>query len=219
MDRSLVAVEVVVGVTVVAAIVGKAYGAAPTIIFLLAGVSLAFSVYVGVRMFTALGDRSLDVTGRVADVKRAALEHEKLLLLYGMHELEADAAIGKVDAADYQQLRARSEMDALTIIETLKAQDDKWMAEARRLVTKRLGPAAAKGPGPKVKPNANAVAVPQIQRVEPVGPVAYEPLFDERPVALTLKDDTLTCTDCKTESPADAGFCIGCGRPREGVAA
>lgn len=219
MDRSLVAVEVAVGVAVVAAIVGKTYGAAPTVLFLLAGISLAFTVYVGVRMFTSLGDRTLDVTGKVADVQRATLEHEKLLLLYGMHELEADAAIGKVDAADYQQLRTRAEMDALSIIETLKIEDDKWMSEAKRLVTKRLGPAAAKGPGPKIKATANGIAVPEIQRVEPVGPVAYEPLFDERPVRLSAKDDKLSCDACQTESPSDAGFCIGCGRPRQGAAA
>ncbi len=219
-DRSLVAVEVAVGVAVVAAIIGKAYGPAPTFIFLLTGVAVAFTIYVSVRMLSALKDPSLEVTGRVEDEARAALEHEKLIILQGIKELEADAAVGKVDPEDYRHLRAKSEADALRIIQALKAQDDRWMAEARRLVTKRLGADAA-GPEPVTAPTAGVGAAPASTRprIEPKGPVALPEVFDERPVALNKQDDVLVCEACDTKSPADAYFCVGCGRPRQEQAA
>lgn len=216
MDRSLVAVEVCVGVAVVAAIVGKAYGPAPTVIFLVTGVAVAFTVYVAVRMVSALSDRTLEVTGRIEDDHRAALEHEKLIILQGIKELEADAAVGKVDADDYHHLRAKSEADALRIIQALKAQDDRWMGEARRLVEKRLG-AGALGPAAETAaPTALAAPAGAVKpRFKPTGPVAIAELFDERPVQLHAKDEQLVCAACSTPNPDDAHFCVGCGRPRQ----
>ena len=66
-DRSLVIVEVLIGVAVVAAIVGSTYGAAPTVIFLTCALAAAFTGFVLVKMATVLGDQSLEITGRLDD--------------------------------------------------------------------------------------------------------------------------------------------------------
>lgn len=206
----MVAVEVLVGVGVVGALVGRAYGAAPTAIFLLTALSLAFTVYVVARMLGALKDPSLDVTGRVEDEDRAALEHEKLLLLQGIKELEADAAIGKVDKEDYEHLRAKSEADALRIIRALKDEDERWLTKAQDLVRSKLG-AAAMG-APRTEARASAPAVDAASRAAtPEGPAAFEGLFDERPVRF----EDGRCSACGTDNPEDAHFCVGCGRPRQ----
>jgi hypothetical protein len=204
LDRSLVAVEVLVGLAVVAAIIGKTYGAAPTIVFLLAGGAVAFTLYSVTRMLTALRDPSLDVTGKQEDETRAALEHEKLLLLQGIKELEADAAVGKVDPEDYRVLRAKSEGDALAIIQRIKAEDERWLREARGLVERRLGASAAAGAPPV-----------RAEDAPPPEAASSDPRYDHRPVRFEVSPSgALTCAGCQTENTDDGRFCIGCGRPR-----
>lgn len=231
-DRSLVIVEVLVGFGVVAAIIGKAYGAATTVVFLLAGLSLAFTVYVLMRMLGALRDPSLDVTGRVEDERRAALEHEKTLILQGIKELEADHDVGKVDREDYAHLRAKAEADALRIIRALKDEDERWMRRAEALVRERVGaasaPAVASAPAADASSTPERVAAPASPppaspppAVAPSAATAIEALFDERPVAFDAGEAHVRCTGCETDNPPDARFCVGCGRPKaaEGAAA
>jgi hypothetical protein len=211
-DRALIAVEALAGVAVVAAIVGKAYGAAPTIFFALAGISLAFTVLVLVKMASAWSDETLDVVGRVRDVEREQLEHEKMLLLHGIKELEADAAVGKVDKRDYQYLRGTAESRAIEIIEKLKNDDARWMLEAERLVEKRLGRPSQKKNGSPPREIAKDVRLFFVRAdgVEPADPL----LFDDRDVEFGSKEGRITCTGCGSENEDSSLYCIGCGRPR-----
>ena len=154
-DRALVALEAVVGLAVVGAIVGKSYGAAPTLVFVFCGCAVAFSAFAIVRAGGALTDRTLDITGKVEDEAREALEHEKLLLLQGIKELEADYDIGKVAPEDYQHLRRTAEQRAKKIIDQLLKTDKRWLDEAQRLVEKRVGRTtalAAQAGGPAAVP-------------------------------------------------------------------
>jgi hypothetical protein len=214
-DRGILVVEAIVGVAVVGAIIGRTYGFSSTLVFLICGLAAAFSGYVLVKMLTSLRDESLEVTGRIDDEERAALEHEKILLLQGIKELEADAAVGKVDAADYQHLRDTAEKRALQIIHKLKESDKKWRSEAERYVAQKLG----RPVGRPVEAPAIPVEDPERYRQETVAErrarQAYSKLFDDRPVEMrAASEGRIACSGCDTENEDDARFCIGCGRPR-----
>ncbi|MEL7369904.1 MAG: hypothetical protein AAFN74_13380, partial [Myxococcota bacterium] len=137
-DRALIFVEVIVGLGVVAAIMGKTYGTAPTVIFLFCGLAATYTGYNMFRMLASLGDPTLEIQGRIADERRESMEYEKKLLLQGIKELEADYAVGKVDARDYQALRNTAEAKAVDIIAELKDDDAHWKKAAEALVEKRL---------------------------------------------------------------------------------
>lgn len=230
-DRLIVALEVLAGVGVVAAVIGKAYGAAATIFFSLCALAAAFSGYVMLRMASAWKEEALDLSGRIRDLERERLEQEKLILLQGIKELEADAAIGKVDARDYLHLRRTAEQRAIEIIAKLEEDDARWMARAEALVARRLGgsrstlaPDRSGGrttPGDEVKPAALAVWD------GPDEPAARA-LFDEREVGMNPREPSpgvdalaaaLVCGGCGTVNEADGRYCTGCGRPRAGTRA
>ena len=213
-DRALVVLEVAVGLAVVAAVVGKAYGPAPTVVFLLAAVATAFTLYVVARMVTSLRDDTLEVAGRTEDEERRALEHEKLLILQGIKELEADLATGKTDRADYAQLRRSAEARAIEIIQLLKASDERWRKNAERLVANRLGSEvlrSARTTDPEGTRPDDASA--RAKRA------ALAALFDLTPTEFLERDGRLVCAHCNTENEADGRFCVGCGRPRREAAA
>ena len=138
-DRALIVVEALVGAGVVMLVVGKSYGPASTVLFILAGLAVAMTAVFVARLFGALGDETLDIPGKTVDDERELLEHEKQLLLAGLKEFEADAATGKVDREDYEHLRKTAEARAIQIIRTLKEADAHWMARAEALVAERLG--------------------------------------------------------------------------------
>lgn len=201
-DRALLIVEALVGLGVVAAVVGKSYGTASTVTFLLAGLSLAFTALVVFRMFSALRDETLDVPGAVRDTAREQLEEEKLILLQGIKEFEADAAQGKVDAADYESLRKTAEARAVEILRTLQSTDAHYLEQAERLVAERTGGSKRRAPAPA--PAASAPA---------------EATSDAKAVRFVETDGRLTCSSCGAENEDDGRFCVGCGKPRQEVAA
>ncbi|MEQ8274521.1 MAG: zinc ribbon domain-containing protein [Deltaproteobacteria bacterium] len=213
-DRALIAVEALVGIAVVAAIVGKSYGAAPTVVFVICGGAAAFTAYSVIRMLGSLSDRTLDVSGRVEDERRAALEHEKLLLLQGIKELEADYAIGKVAPEDYQHLRSSAEKRALAIIDQLRDEDAVWHEQAQRLVEKRVGKVRAVVPEGAAAPEASTEAWLLEDRATRDAREALRALFDDTPSAFAND----VCGACETENDADAKFCVGCGRPKQEAA-
>lgn len=230
-DRLIVAIEALVGIGVIVAVVGKSYGIPSTIVFALCGIAVAATGYFLVRMVGSLNDDALDVPGRVLDEERIRLEHEKLLLLQGIKEFEADAATGKVDRADYEHLRQSAEARALDIIRTLKDSDQRWRREAERLVASRLGaqalapiPAAAAPSAPASSAEPAATEAPAPAPIANGAPQATAILavFDTRPVrfAAIAERSDLRCEGCGQENDADARYCIGCGRPRapEGAA-
>jgi len=212
-------VEAVVGVLVVGAIIGRTYGFSSTLVFLLCGLAAAFTGYTLVKAFTSLGDETLEVFGRVEDEERAALEHEKILLLQGIKELEADAGVGKVDAADYQHLRESAEARAIQIIQKLKESDHRWRSEAEKYVASKLG----RSIGTLAGEAPIAIEETDHYRQESAGERkarrAFSSMFDDRPVEMhTASAGRLACGGCDTENEEDARYCIGCGRPRKDTA-
>ena len=214
-DRALVILEVVVGVAVVAAIVGKAYGPAPTVVFLLAATATAFTLYVGARMIGSLRDESLEVVGRTEDEERNALEQEKLLILQGIKELETDLATGKTDQADYTQLRRSAEARAIQIIQKLKASDARWRERAERLVVNRLGAEVLRVDMPQTNARMDQPTSAAIRAKS----AAYAALFDLTPAEFEEREGRLVCGHCGTDNETDGRFCVGCGRPRREAAA
>lgn len=225
LDRAIVAIEALVGIGVVVAIVGKTYGLESTVSFVAVGLAAAAAGYFLVIMFGALRDETLDVPGRVFDRERERLEHEKQLLLAGIKEFEADAAQGKVDPTDYAVLRQTAEARAVEIIRALKESDAKWMREAEALVASKLGkealvrkeavaaPVAAPASAATTSSPSKAAAT------QPGTPVAIPQVFDDRPTVFKLIGNELQCTACDGFNPSEARFCVSCGRPRsEGVA-
>ncbi|MBK8013428.1 MAG: zinc ribbon domain-containing protein [Deltaproteobacteria bacterium] len=158
-DRYLVTVEALIGIGVVTAILGSSYGPAPTVTFVFASVALAFTAFVLFKMVVSLRDPSLDVSGRFRDEERDRLEEEKRLLLQGIKEIEADAAIGKVDAHDYAHLRGTAERRALAIIHHLRALDERWMNEAKRQAS-RVVPSSTAAPSPRASAGTESAAAP-----------------------------------------------------------
>jgi hypothetical protein len=215
LDRSILIVEAVVGILVVGAIIGRTYGFSSTLVFLFCGFAAAFTGYSVVKMFTSLGDETLEITGRVEDEERAALEHEKVLLLQGIKELEADAAVGKVDAADYQHLRETAETRALQIIHDLKESDQRWRSEAEKYVASKLG-RTLQVAEEAVVPVEDSDHYRQESAAERRARLAYSKLFDDRPVEMRpASGGSIACSGCDTMNEDDARFCIGCGRPRK----
>ncbi len=219
LDRSILVIEALVGFGVVAAIIGRTYGMAPTLVFLSCGLAAAFSGYVMLKMAAALSDDTLEVTGRVRDLERERLEHEKSLVLQGIKELEADHAVGKVDQADYAHLRKTAEARALEIIQALRKSDDYWAYEAERLVQKKLGKQATTG-----EPTAeDSDAWRAEDRATRERRAALGALFDDRPVefeVVEIGDEKalLQCTGCDTKNSNDGRYCVGCGRPKQEAA-
>lgn len=213
-DRALVALEALVGLMVVGAIVGQSYGGASTVVFLSCGVATGFTGWVLVRMFQSLRDPSLELAGRLEDEERERLEHEKLLLLQGIKELEADMAVGKVDAEDYQHLRSTAEYKALQIITKLKETDAHWMKEAERLVAARLGASALEAATTNAAPSSpKAAGWAGEDQAARKARSAFAGLFDDRPVTLTLKDAQSCCGGCGAQVQGTDRYCSACGRP------
>lgn len=221
-DRALVGLEAMVGLMVVGAIVGQSYGGASTAVFLSCGAAAGFSGWVLVRMIQSLRDPSLELAGRLEDEERERLEHEKLILLQGIKELEADMAVGKVDPEDYQHLRSTAEYKALQIITQLKESDARWMREAERLVAQRLGPSAASttvADGPAApRPVDDSSAWAKEDKETRRGRLAYAGLFDHRPATRAQKDGVTRCGGCGFGVAAADRYCGGCGRPLQGEA-
>jgi hypothetical protein len=211
-DRTLLFVEVIAGIGVVAAIIGKNYGLVPTIFFLFCGLTAAFAVYSVVKAALAWGDPTLDLTHQVRDEERERLEHEKMLLLQGIKELETDLSIGKVDQRDYAHLRRTAENRAIAIIERLKDTDAHWMRRAEQLVSTRLGVtgmASMAAAGHAAGTPVLSISWFSIHSEEAKREHADARAFDERPVTL---DES--CSGCGAAAVPEALYCTGCGRPR-----
>ena len=218
-DRLLTLVQAVPPFLVAVVLVMRSSGPASAITFGILCLVLAAPAYFIYRGVAALSDEALDVEERALDSERLQLEQEKKILLHGIKEFEADAATGKVDAADYAILRRSAEARAVEIIRVLKESDEHWRREARRLAQKRLSTPLA-DPPPAASPKAEVAPAPspaaaQAAPVVPRGELALAALFDDRPVELSLVGDLRVCAACQAKSPVDARYCTGCGRPKE----
>lgn len=213
-ERTLLIIEAVVGVGVVAFLIRSAYGAFSTFTFLLCAVAMAFTVWVIVRMLTSLTDPTLQVTGKVRDYRREKLEGEKRLILQGIKDLEADYATSKMDEREYNSLRGSAEARAVEIIRELKQTDEHWALEAQKLVSARTGI-----PVPQPKSSPKSTDTPPAPDVRQDVPAADSRVFLDTPVAFTRHKKKLKCEACGYHNDTDARFCSGCGRPRQMEAA
>jgi hypothetical protein len=204
-NRLLIGLEALAGLGVVAAIIGKTYGAAPTVFFMIAATATAFAAWMLVRAADAWRDAALDVEGKTRDTGRERLEQEKRLLLQGIKELETDVAAGKVDARDYEHLRRTAEERAMDIIEAISTDDRKWLEQAARYFEKKVGHPPLGG-----LPSAEAPLGAAAPGTEPADPKC----FDDRSTRFEVVDGKLGCAACRSANDEDARYCVGCGRPR-----
>jgi hypothetical protein len=193
--RALLAAEVLVGLGVVAAIVGGTYGAFPTLTFVLCGGAVAYTGWVGSRMLSALRDPTLEVEGKHRDIEREKLEGEKRLLLQGIKDLEADRQTGKMSEDEYQRLRASAEARAVEILRVLRESDERWATEAENLLASRRRGSAPSAGGR-----------------EPASPNADPRVFPTESSTASQVGQKLACDACSFENDDDARFCAGCGR-------
>ena len=213
--------EVVIGLAVVAAIMGKAYGTAPTVIFMICGLAATYTGYNMLRMFSSLRDPTLEIQGRVHDEDREALEYEKRLILQGIKELEVDFGVGKVDPRDYEMLKLTAEQRAIEIISRLREDDARWTKKAEALVSAKV-PGVVDGPAAPAAVAPAAVApVPYPEPTADEAPAAAsaDGLFDDRTAVWHVSGDRMICSACGAENDADGRFCQSCGRPRASEAA
>lgn len=188
----ILALEAVVGGTVVLILLSKQYGGAATVAFSFAAVAVGFTGLMVARLVRALSDPGLDVVGKVRDFATERLEAEKQVVLLGIRDLELEYATGKMDEANYRSLRTSAEAKAANIISELQQQDRLWRKRAEQLVTSRLGTQEP----PKSK-EAEEVSAPSVS----ASAAASRP-----------------CEYCGFVSPPTAKFCGGCGRAKEQVA-
>ncbi len=194
--------EVVIGFVVVAAVIGNAYGTAPTVIFLLCALASTYTGYNLLRLVTVLNDPTLEAQGRSTDDRRETLEYEKKLLLQGIKELEADYGLGKVDGRDYAALKQTAESKAVRIIALLREEEEVWARRAEKLLSERLPELVEEREQPEPAPAAGSRRT------------AARAVFDDRPAAWTRAEQGLTCSACGALNDDDGHFCVNCGRPR-----
>lgn len=195
-------IEVLLGLAVAVAVLGRGGdGAAPSLIFLIGGASAAYTAYVTYRAIQALSDDRLPATAGAED-RREALEYEKNLALAALKELEADAAMGKVDARDLPTLKATAEARALALIKQIRDEDALWRRRAE----------AAVGGTPAASGAVSTAARASRSSPEPAPAAASKPASaGPTPEAAA----GVACGSCGFDgNPAKARFCIQCGHPR-----
>lgn len=119
---------------------------------------------------------------------RAGLEREKALVLRTLKELEFDHAMGKTATADYQELRDRLRVRAVSLMRRLDGADYRE-AIARDLSVRGVGQPASVSMG-----STSGAAAPAVP---------------------TAQDDPTVrgCAACHTPNDPDARFCKHCGAP------
>lgn len=218
--RWILLLEGVIGFGVMVAIVSQTYGAFPSLTFGFTALSVAYTGWVVTRMLSSLADPTLEVGGRVRDYRRERLEGDKRLLLQGIKDLEIDYAVGKMEEAEYQNLLSSARSRAVEIIGRLQADDERWRAEAEKLLT-GTAPASG-GPAPSAASSEPARPAPAPAAPQPRPPsVEADVRVFPREVAAFIPvagENLVTCEACGFENDADAHFCSGCGRARKTAA-
>jgi hypothetical protein len=102
------------------------------------------------RMLAPLAaDDAGTVSGPLSDRLRTTLEREKALALRSIKELEFDRAMGKLSAADFEEMSGRLRSRALTLMKQLDQGDAGYRTVIERELSARLahrGVAAAPAP-------------------------------------------------------------------------
>lgn len=122
---------------------------------------------------------------------RSALEREKALLLRTIKELEFDHAMGKTATAEFEEMRDRLKLRAVSLMSRLEGSDYRAAIE-RELATRAPSPRRSGAPA--------ASAPPSHASVETASPPAAAPSTLAR-----------LCGACQGVNDVDARFCKHCG--------
>lgn len=123
---------------------------------------------------------------------RVALEREKMLVLRSIKELEFDRAMGKVSAADFDEMASRLRSRAVRLIKDLDQGGAGYRDLIEKELTARLGPLTSGG-----TPTAPAASANRSSSMPPLKAAAVQ---------------ALKCGGCATLNDFDARFCKGCGQ-------
>jgi hypothetical protein len=140
------------------------------------------------RTLAPFGVAEIEDEGPVLSVRaRGALEREKMLVLRSIKELEFDRAMGKMAAADFDDMASRLRGRAIGLMGQLDAESDGYRGLIERDLRARLAQAG-------VSPGAAAGSA------EARAPVASE-----------VRRRDAACAACGTVNESDARFCKQCG--------
>jgi hypothetical protein len=142
------------------------------------------------RMLSPLvGDGAAASSEPLSERARAVVEREKLLVLRALKDLEFDRAMGKVSAADFEQMAGRLRGRAISLMKQL----DEDGTGYRTLIEREL----------KTRLDRDAKARPASPPVEQ--PPAAAAVVDAPPARQA------GACECGTTNDADAIFCKRCG--------
>lgn len=133
------------------------------------------------------------VTGR----RRKELEREKHLVLKAIKELEFDRDMGKVGAADFEEISARFRARARRLLRELDDEPD----DLRGIIEKEL----------RTRLQARGLGVEQAQGAETTRPEARAGESNAEAARVAPEHKAGDCAACGGGNDADARFCKHCG--------
>lgn len=180
----IVAVGLPVVCVVAAIAVGFAASVGSALLVLASGALLGTIALLWASVRTLSGDAPLP-----ADLEALAAQHrdvdalaeQKRRVLRALKDLEAERALGKIDAADYEAIAMQYREEAKALMREMDRNVAPALAEAERIARDYL---VAQGLGPAEAAPAAPVAGPR---------------------------GRLTCPTCATSNEPDAAFCKKCG--------
>jgi hypothetical protein len=138
---------------------------------------------------------------------REAIAREKTLVLRSIKELEFDYAMGKVSAADFDEMGSRLRARAMNLMRQLDDRGGAYRALIERDV-KVLARAPDARRTPDAAPRAAVVAEPAPAVIADAAP---EPATVMPAPTPARAEGPRSCAGCQTANDADARFCKNCG--------
>ncbi len=177
------------------------------------------------RTLVPLAGSDADVRTSVGERTREGLENEKALVLRSIKELEFDRAMGKIAAADFDEMVTLLRARAIGLLAQLDADGgDGYRDLIEREVRARLASeqVARAVPAPRADPPEDQ-SEDQSENVDPMDDHVDHVDHVDQPEHVDQSDPTATvtapaataCSVCDTSNDADARFCKQCGHPLE----
>ena len=170
-----------------ALVVEKMHFGPPLVMFMLGGMTLAFTGAALMRVIDPLAGNSLAAAAVRGGRRSRELEREKQLVLKAIKEIELDYQMRKIAERDYREMVERYRTRAMRLMSEIEAGDDFRMLIEREL-TMRLKLDAAKPATASATGAETAAPAPTTATVAPA-----------------------TCAACATINDDDASFCKKCG--------
>lgn len=202
-----------VGVVLLAIGMGVARGAPLAILVLAAGALAAVIALFWQSVRTLVGETPLSGADAFAIAAPRAEEEKKRAVLRALKDLEFEKSVGKISAADYDELVLSYRAEARSLLQQLDAGAKPQRDRVLGLVDERLRQAGLAGG----LEEARAPKVPATAVTEATGPSAAEldPTDDDGDSeAASAEEDSIpraTCAACSVSNEIDAAFCKKCG--------